>query len=40
VKVYDFFVGIPVFLGINTVMILPAVSMPMESGAMSRRITS
>jgi len=40
VKVCDFFVGILVFLGINTVMILPAVSIPMESGAISRRNTS
>ena len=35
-KVYDFLVGIVVFLGINTVITPPAVSIPNERGATSR----
>jgi hypothetical protein len=35
VKVCDFLVGIVVFLGINTVIIPPAVSIPSESGVTS-----
>lgn len=34
-KVCDFFVGIVVFLGIKTVIIPPAVSIPKESGVTS-----
>ena len=33
----DFFAGIVVLRGIKTVMISPAVSIPSESGATSRR---
>jgi hypothetical protein len=35
VKVYDFEVGIVVFLGISIVITPPAVSIPSESGAIS-----
>jgi len=35
VKVYDFLVGMVVFLGIKVVMTPPAVSIPRESGATS-----
>jgi hypothetical protein len=37
VKVWVFFVGIVVFLGIKTVITPPAVSIPYESGTTSRR---
>jgi len=40
VKIYDFFVGIVVFLGIKTVITPPAVSIPRESGVTSKRRTS
>jgi hypothetical protein len=36
VKVYDFLVGIVVFLGIKTVITPPAVSIPKLKGATSR----
>ena len=36
-KIWDFLVGIVVSLGIRTVMIPPAVSIPSESGATSKR---
>jgi hypothetical protein len=39
-KICDFFVGIVVFLGIKVVMTPPAVSIPSESGATSKRMTS
>jgi len=35
VKVYDFLVGIVVFLGIKTVITPPAVSIPKDNGATS-----
>jgi len=40
VKVYDFLVGTVVFLGINTDITPPAVSIPIESGATSKSNTS
>jgi len=36
VKIYDFFVGIVVFLGIKTVITPPAVSIPRLNGVTSR----
>jgi hypothetical protein len=36
VNVYDFLVGIVVFLGIKTVITPPAVSIPRERGATSK----
>ncbi len=35
VNIYDFFVGIVVFLGINTVITPPAVSIPRLKGVIS-----
>jgi hypothetical protein len=40
VKTYDFLVGMVVFLGMRTVMTPPAVSIPRERGATSKRRTS
>jgi len=40
VKVYDFLVGTVVFLGINTDITPPAVSIPIDNGATSNNNTS
>jgi len=37
VKIYDFLVGIVVFLGIRTVITPPAVSIPRDRGATSSK---
>jgi hypothetical protein len=37
VKICDFLVGIVVFLGISTVITPPAVSIPIDRGATSKR---
>jgi len=36
VKIYDFLVGIVVFLGMRTVITPPAVSIPNDNGAISK----